>query len=292
MFKNISISTILFSICVLPLFAGGDKAVEYADRAYFEQIRKLESGSYEEKVDAADYLKFVSNKLAVRPLLNALRGNPKTPKSLENHPYLKFTVAQALSMMDQEIAIKPTIEEYKKIEPTIQEKDEPYFTSKDDYTMVIAAGEILRTIGSYPYAKESEDVLVNALSHPNFYIRASAADGLKYMNRKETVNFLVSTLEKEKNDFTKAAILNSIVHIMRVADKSFYNLCDMLKSENPSVRYRVSMALGEVDLKAAEFYLRQALLVEDKQNVRDQIRKDLATVLGFKLPTISVLSVE
>ncbi|WP_061220813.1 HEAT repeat domain-containing protein [Leptospira borgpetersenii] len=291
MFKNISISIISFSISVLPLFSS-DKAVEYADRIYFEQVRKLESGSYEEKLDAADYLKFVSNKLAVHPLLNALRGNPKVPKSLENHPYLKFTIAQALSVIDLEVAIKPTIEEYKRLEPTIQEKDEPYFTSKEDYTMVMAAGEILRTIGSYPYAKESEDVLVNALSHPNYYIRASAADGLKYMNRKETVNFLVSTLEKEKNDFTKAAILNSIVHIMRVADKSFYALCDMLKSESPSVRYRASMALGEVDLKAAEFYLRQALLVEDKQNVRDQIRKDLATVLGFKLPTISVIFAE
>ncbi|TGL77056.1 HEAT repeat domain-containing protein [Leptospira yasudae] len=291
MFKNISISIILSSIFTLPLFSS-DKAVEYADRAYFEQIRKLETGSYEEKVDAADYLKFVNNRLAVRPLLNALRGNPKSPKSLENHPYLKFTVAQALAVMDQEVAIKPTIEEYKKLEPTILEKDEPYFTSKDDYTMVIAVGEILRTIGSYPYAKESEDVLVNALSHPNYYIRASAADGLKYMNRKETVNFLVSTLEKEKNDFTKAALLNSIVNIMKVADKSFYSLCDMLKSENPSVRYRVSMALGEVDLKAAEFYLRQALLIEDKQNVRDQIRKDLSTVLGFKLPTISVIFAE
>ncbi|ASV12121.1 MULTISPECIES: HEAT repeat domain-containing protein [Leptospira] len=291
MFKNISISIISFSISVLPLFSS-DKAIEYADRVYFEQVRKLESGSYEEKLDAADYLKFVSNKLAVRPLLNALRGNPKIPKSLENHPYLKFTVAQALSVIDLEVAIKPTIEEYKKLEPTIQEKDEPYFTSKEDYTMVMAAGEILRTIGSYPYAKESEDVLVNALGHSNYYIRASAADGLKHMNRKETVNFLVSTLEKEKNDFTKAAILNSIVHILRVADKNFYALCDMLKSENPSVRYRTSMALGEVDLKAAEFYLRQALLVEDKQNVRDQIRKDLATVLGFKLPTISVIFAE
>ncbi|RHX88238.1 HEAT repeat domain-containing protein [Leptospira stimsonii] len=291
MFKNISISIFLFSICTASLFSS-DKAMEYADKAYFEQIRKLESGSYEEKVDAADYLKFVSNKLAVRPLLNALKGNPKVPKSLENHPYLKYTIAQALSVMDQESAIKPTIEEYKKIEPTITEKDEPYFTNKDDYTMVIAAGEILRTIGSYPYAKESEDVLVNALGHPNYYIRASAADGLKYMNRKETVNFLVSTLEKEKNDFTRAAILNSIVRILKVADKNFYVLCDMLKSESPMVRYRVSMALGEVDLKAAEFYLREALLVEDKQTVRDQIRKDLGTVLGFKLPSISVISVE
>ncbi|WP_061248925.1 HEAT repeat domain-containing protein [Leptospira alstonii] len=291
MFKNISISIILFSFGVSPLFSS-DKAVEYADRAYFEQIRKLESGSYEEKLDAADYLKFVSNKLAVRPLLNALRGNPKVPKSLENHPYLKFTVAQALSVIDLEVAIKPTIEEYKKLESTIQEKDEPFFTSKEDYTMVIAVGEILRTIGCYPYAKESEDVLISALSHPNYYIRASAADGLKYMNRKETVNFLVSTLEKEKNDFTKAALLNSIVNIMRVADKSFYTLCDMLKSDSASVRYRVSMALGEVDLKAAEYYLRQALLVEDKQHVRDQIRKDLASVLGFKLPTISVILAE
>ncbi|AOP35353.1 hypothetical protein A0128_16800 [Leptospira tipperaryensis] len=291
MFKNISISIFLFSICTASLFSS-DKAVEYADRAYFEQIRKLESGSYEEKVDAADYLKFVSNKLAVRPLLNALKGNPKVPKSLENHPYLKYTVAQALSVMDQEVAVKPTIEEYKKLEPTITEKDEPYFTTKEDYTMVIAAGEILRTIGSYPYAKESEDVLINALSHPNYYIRASAADGLKYMSRRETVNFLVSTLEKEKNDFTRAALLNSIVNILKVADKNFYTLCDMLKSESPSVRYRVSMALGEVDLKAAEFYLRQALLVEDKQSVRDQIRKDLGSVLGFKLPSISVLAVE
>lgn len=64
MFKNISISIISFSISVLPLFSS-DKAIEYADRVYFEQVRKLESGSYEEKLDAADYLKFVSNKLAV-----------------------------------------------------------------------------------------------------------------------------------------------------------------------------------------------------------------------------------
>lgn len=69
--------------------------------------------------------------------------------------------------------------------------------------MVIAAGEILRTIGSYPYMKESEEVLVNALGHTNYYIRASAADGLKYMNRKETVNFLVSTLEKEKTNLPR-----------------------------------------------------------------------------------------
>ncbi|XDD49835.1 HEAT repeat domain-containing protein [Leptospira sp. WS92.C1] len=290
MFKNVLISIFLFCAGILPVFSA-DKAVEYADRVYFEQIQKLETGSYEERVDAADYLKFVSNKLAVRPLLNALRGN-KIPKSMENHPYLKFTIAQALAVMDQDVAIKPTIEEYKKLESTILETDSPYFTSRDDYNMVIAVGEILRTIGSYPYAKESEDVLVSALSHPNYYIRASAADGLKNMNRKETVNFLALTLEKEKNDFTKAAILNSIVHILKVADKSFYNLCDMLKSENASVRYRVSMALGEVDLKAAEFYLRQALLVEDKRYVRDQIRKDLAIVLGFKLPTISVIFAE
>ncbi|EPG73903.1 hypothetical protein LEP1GSC058_2870 [Leptospira fainei serovar Hurstbridge str. BUT 6] len=262
------------------------------DKLFFEQVHNLESGTLEEKIQAADYLKFVKSKLAVRPLLNALKGNPKVPKSEENSPTLKFAVAQALGAMESDIAAPGLMDEFKRISPLVQEMDIPSFSSPEGYNLTISVGEVLRSIGLLPYLKESEDTIVSGLSHPNFYVRASAADGLKNLNRKETLTQLNAALDKEKNSFAKVAILNAIVSINRIANQRFYDLCSFLKDESPMVRYRASMAVGEVDLKAGEFSLREALLVEHEPIVREQIKKDLANVIGFKMPATSFMFTE
>ncbi|TGL63493.1 HEAT repeat domain-containing protein [Leptospira sarikeiensis] len=260
---------------------------EKLDQLFYDQVKKLESGNLEERIQAADYLRFVSSKLAVRPLLKALKGNVNVPKAEENSPTLKFTIAQALGVMESDIAGPGMIEEFKKIAATIQESDNPTYSSPEGYNLVIAGGELIRNIGLLPYTKENQEAIVNALNHQNYYIRASAADGLKNLNRKENLSQLNSAIDKEKNPFAKVAILNAIVFINRIANQKFYDLCAFLKDESPLVRYRTSMAVGEVDLKAGEYSLREALLVEHDQLVREQIKKDLASVTGFKMPASS-----
>lgn len=262
---------------------------EKLDQMFFDQIKKLESGNLEERIQAADYLKFVTSKLAVRPLLKALKGNPNVPKSDENSPTLKFVVAQALGAMESDISGSVMVEEFKRISPAVQENDVPTFSAPEGYNLVIATGEILRNIGLLPYAKENQDAIITALGHPNFYVRASAADGLKNLNRKDSLSQLNAAIDKEKNPFAKVAILNAIVYLNRIANQKFYDLCAFLKDESPLVRYRASIAVGEVDLKAGEFSLREALLVEHDPMVREQIKKDLANVTGFKMPQNSLL---
>ncbi|PJZ69761.1 hypothetical protein CH373_11010 [Leptospira perolatii] len=284
--------TRLFAILLLLLISTGiiakEPIQEKQDQLFFEQVRRLETGTLEERIQAADYLKFVRSKLAVHPLLKALKGNPRVPKSDENFPTLKFVIAQALGAMEQEFTAQPMLEEYRRLETQILENEVPTFSSPDGYNMVIAVGELLRSVGSLPYDKTSADTISNALGHPNFYIRASAADGLKNQNKKDSLPALNAALDKEKNSFAKVSMLNAIVSINRIADKRFYELCDFLKDESSMVRYRASMALGEIDLKAGEMSLRQALLVEHIPMVREQIRKDLALVTGFKLPATTV----
>ncbi|PJZ78566.1 HEAT repeat domain-containing protein [Leptospira neocaledonica] len=266
-----------------------EQIYEKLDQLFYDQVKKLESGNLEERIQAADYLRFVSSKLAVRPLLKALKGNPNVPKSEENSPTLKFTIAQALGAMESDVAGPGMLEEFKKISAVVQEGDYPSFSSPEGYNTVIAAGEIIRNVGLLPYTKENQEAIVNALNHPNFYVRASAADGLKNLNRKDVLSQLNSAIDKEKNPFAKVAILNAIVFINRIANQKFYDMCAFLKDESPLVRYRASIAVGEVDLKAGEYSLREALLIEHDKMVREQIKKDLASVTGFKMPANTLL---
>ncbi len=283
----------ILSLGIILLFAVNVSAKEMIydklDQLFFDQVKKLESGTLEERIQAADYLKFVTSKLAIRPLLKALRGNPNVPKSEENSPTLKFVVAQALGAMESDIAGPGMLEEFKRSSALVQENDVPIFSAPDGYNLVISTGEVIRSIGLLPYSKESQEVITAALGHPNYYIRASAADGLKNLNRKDSLSPLNAAIDKEKNPFAKVAILNAIVFINRIANQKFYDLCAFLKDNSPMVRYRTSMAVGEVDLKAGEYSLREALLIEHDPQVREQIKKDLASVTGFKMPANSLL---
>ncbi|WP_425460782.1 HEAT repeat domain-containing protein [Leptospira langatensis] len=278
----------ILSLGIISFFAFNLSAKEMIheklDQLFYDQVKKLESGSLEERIQAADYLKFVTSKLAVRPLLKALKGNPNVPKSDENSPSLKFVIAQALGAMESDVSGPGMVEEIKRASALVQENDQPTFSAPDGYNLVISTGELLRNVGLLPYTKENQDAIIAGLSHPNFYIRASAADGLKNLNRKDTLSQLNSAIDKEKNPFAKVAILNAIVYINRIANQKFHDLCAFLKDESPMVRYRASMAVGEVDLKAGEYSLREALLIEHDQIVREQIKKDLANVTGFKMP--------
>lgn len=283
----------IFSLGIILIFAGNLSAKEMIheklDQLFFDQIKKLESGTLEERIQAADYLKFVTSKLAVRPLLKALKGNPIVPKSEENSPTLKFVVAQALGAMESDIAGPVMVEEFKRASAAVQEADVPSFSAPEGYNSVISTGELIRNVGLLPYSKENQDAIISGLNHPNFYVRASAADGLKNLNRKDSLSQLNAAIEKEKNPFAKVAILNAIVFLNRIANQKFHDLCAFLKDESPMVRYRASMAVGEVDLKAGEFSLREALLIEHDPIVREQIKKDLANVTGFKMPQNSLL---
>ena len=254
-----------------------------SDQDYYEFINLLAFGNKEERVYAAENLRYITSKKAVRPLIQAMKGNPDFPNAPENAPIIKFTIAQTLANMGQELAVKPLIEEYKKLEVKLDENAKLNFSSSLEYTDVMAAGEMLRAIGRLGNSEEIENTLNSALSHKNYYIRSSAADGMREMNKKSSIEKLKASLSQEKNDYAKTAILTAIVSINLSIDENFKALTEMLKNEDSSVRYRTSQGLGEIDLKVAEIYLKQALLIEEEPTVREQLKRDLKSIQSIEV---------
>ncbi|MCC6275986.1 MAG: HEAT repeat domain-containing protein [Leptospiraceae bacterium] len=253
---------------------------------YFqEQINDLLFGYLEERLEAVANLRIFKNVLAVRSLITVLRGD-NFPNSVVNTPILKYAISQTLASMGQDIAIKPIMEEYKEYESTITENDKPFLDEKTEYSLLMALGEMLRSLGALPYSAESYDLIKTALTHKNYYIRASAADSLKRVNRREGIEILVGALPNEKSEYAKAAILNALLALEKSSGNYFSQLMALLKSSDSNVRYRTSVGIGELDIKAAEPYLKDAILIEDDANVRVQMKKDLVTVRSFRIPDI------
>ncbi|NUM42838.1 MAG: HEAT repeat domain-containing protein, partial [Leptospiraceae bacterium] len=151
---------------------------------YFQkQINDLQFGYLEERLEAVTNLRIFKNILAVRSLISVLKGD-NVPNSVVNTPILKYYISKTLAGMGQDIAIKPIMDEYKKYESTINENDKPFLDEKTEYSLLMALGEMLRSLGELPYTVDSYNLIKSALTHKNYYIRASAADSIKRANRK------------------------------------------------------------------------------------------------------------
>lgn len=220
-----------------------------------------------------------------------------------NAPLLKFFVARAIAEIGDPSGIDPLVEVYNRYAKTIKDpyrftdpvkaaEFQPTFREPADYKMVLAVGEMLRSIGSLlhtlPTKKEmfdtAEKVLKNAMTHDNYYIRSSAADGLRNFDRTETIPWLEAALEKEKNDYAKVAYLSAIVSISIAETDHYLDLISYLKNVDPMVRYRASRGVGASKIQSAETFLEQALMIEENWLVRDRMRKDIESVKSFKYP--------
>ena len=282
---------LLYILCILYSFQSvpAEMSSSTYDRnndLFQKNVAILWYGSIEERVKAIDTLRFIRSKRAIRPLIAALKGNPLIPNSDENSPLLKFQAAKAIAFMGQDLAIKPVIEVFKLNEKSISEDDTPSFSEGNEYKLVMALGEMLRTLGELELTKESLELLKTTLNHKNYYLRASAADGIKLSKNKEAMDTMKSLITNEKNEYTRSALLHAIISLEKNADQYFKLFLDLLKSEDPQVRRRTSIGLGELDIKMAEIVLKKALLIEDDAIVRQQIKKDLSILTGFKIPEI------
>lgn len=263
---------------------------------------KLLYGEPYEVATAAEELAFIRNPNAVRVLQEALVGSPNFPDSPRHTPIVKFHTARALGFIGRKEAAKALILEYNKYQDKIEENkkpsprpfgyiamgnsiDSPYFYHQNDYTIVLAVGEMLRALGRLEYTPEAETTLKDALKHKNFYIRASAADGLRLLEKVENLGVLKEAVGGETDDYAKASMLGAICTLERGATESFQQLTEMLKSDQPMARMKASFYLGEIELRLAEVPLQKAMEVEDDPIVYEQMRKDFKKVMSFKYPT-------
>ncbi|MCC5816339.1 MAG: HEAT repeat domain-containing protein [Leptospira sp.] len=287
-------------------------AVYSGEEGYFipdtgiHKVNRLEQillyGEPKEAAQAAEELAFMKSSIATRSLVTALQGPANFPTSPNNNPLIKFHSARALGIIGNPYAAKYLILEYNKNQEKIEEGkdqsprafshiamgnsiDSPYFFFPDDYTIVLATGEMLRALGKLEYTPEAETTLKDALKHKNYYIRASAADGLRLMERKENLGPLKEVVGGETDDYAKASILGAVCFLERGATESFKQLTDMLKSDSPKARMKASHYLGEIDLRLAEVPMEKALAVEDDPIVYEQMRKDFKKIMAFKYPT-------
>lgn len=283
-----------------------------AEEGYFipdtgiEKINELKDvllhGEPLQAANAAEELTFIRNKNAMRALADSLKGPANFPSSPRNSPRVKFHSARALGYIGHPYAAKSLILEYNKNQEKIGEYkqpekrpfgyiamgnsiDSPYYFFKDDYTIVLATGEMLRALGRLEYTPEAETTLKEGLKHKNYYIRASAADGLRLLEKPENLGPLKEVVGTETDDYAKASLLGAICTLERGATESFKQLTEMLKSDNPMARLKASFYLGEIDLRLAEVPLQKALEVEDDPIVYERMRKDFKKIMAFKYPT-------
>jgi len=302
--KQIVLTFLLFILFHFPRFA--------VEEGYFipdtgiDKVNRLKSkllfGEPHEAANAAEELAFIRNPNSVRLLTEALVGPPNFPNSPRNTALVKFHSARALGLIGRSEAAKALILEYNKNQEKIQEYkspnprpfahvsmgnsiDSPYFFHENDYTIVLATGEMLRALGRLEYTPEAEATLKDALKHRNFYIRASAADGLRLLERPGNLGPLKEVAGGETDDYARASMLGAICSLERGATESFKQLTDMLKSDQPMARMKASFYLGEIDLRLAEVPLQKAMEVEDDPIVYEQMRKDYKKIMAFKYPT-------
>lgn len=282
-----------------------------SDKFFVEQVRNISNGTLQEKIAAIDILKKARTKRALRPMILALKGvttsaeptkiqtqeiSPKdnySPINFDipdnNKPVIKFLAAQALADIGHELGIKPLAEAYKVLgEQVTKDKDQRiYYSELEKLPAVVAAGEVLRSLGYLLDSfedKEAFDVIVKALDHEHYYIRASAAEALRNTNREVAIAAIDGALGKEKDDYARTVMLGSVVGIKKTNTKHFFQLIDMLKNASPTVRIKTSSMLGELGIANSETYLRQAMMIEDSLLVRDQLRRDIGIITGYQIP--------
>ncbi len=282
------------------------------DLFFQKQIKLLSSGTVEEKISAIYNLRAVRAKRALRPMILALKGvssltakqtNTQTQEinptgdyasvnfdlKQNNLPVVKYLAAQALAEIRQESAIKPLVEVYKELEETLTKKKNQrvFFEKFEEMNEVNAAAEVLRSIGTLLSDfedKEAQELINNALKHEHFLIRSAAAEALANTDNDSAIPTLDAASSTEKNDYAKACMHASVVDIRKTNTKHFFELIKMLKSEDQSTRFKVSSLLGLLAIENSETYIRQAMMIEDSVNVKNQMKKDIVLITTYEVP--------
>jgi hypothetical protein len=224
--------------------------------------------------------------------------------SEHNDPTLKFIVSQAIADIGSERGMPALVEVYNAWEKKITKDEKVHLPVLDKMNNVNAVAEVLRSIGklvsSLEDVEEAEgvkyrpagdaiklgmDTLKAALAHEHYYIRSSAADGLRYTMRKESFEIVNSVLANEKDDYVIASYLSAIINLKKSESDKFFDLVELLKSDRTDVRIRASMGLGSSDFSNAVHYIKQALTYEDNWNVRDQMKRDIANLSTYGIST-------
>lgn len=212
--------------------------------------------------------------------------------SIDDKPEIKLFAARVLGKLGHAEAIKPLVDEYKKREKEIKETDKSLLADNVsnpmqtvvDLPLVMAVGEMLKALGELPYSKDSADTLKEALNHKNYYIRASAADGLRRLGMVREIPAIESALEKEQNELTKAYMLSAIIGISQHENKHVVTLAQLLHSDNPAVQIRAAQGLAYAKIRTSETALRQQLEIEDNAVVRRELQESIKEVTSFDYP--------
>lgn len=268
---------------------------------FLEQQTKLGSSDPNEVRDAIDKLTFVRSNRGVRDIISALKGMPEFPDAPQNSPVIKFYAAKALGKKGDSIAILPLkgtfqkncgniterkIAKRKITDPVSDSKSTtiPYFYAEGEHNIVIACGEILRSLGELPLTDVSTEELKKALLSPNFYIRSSAADGLFFSGKKDFLGVLRESLGKEQDPYAYISILSAVVGLERLPNQNFREVLKKLNEGDPEIRKKASEALVRLDLSISTPYLKKAIEIENDPHVRRQLESDYRTLTAFHPP--------
>ncbi|MCZ8151256.1 MAG: hypothetical protein O9292_02500 [Rhodobacteraceae bacterium] len=266
-----------------------------------EQRTHLSSTDPKEVIEAIEKISLLGGNLGVRDLIQTLHGTPNFPLSMQNAPVIKFYAARALAYKGDVVAVPAIIKEFKdkssalaervqtkrKIQDPVFGSDSlasPYFFNPDDMSIVLACGEMLRTLAALPLTDESTKVIQEALKHKNFYIRASAADAIYLTNRIQLTTGLAEIISNEKDDFAKVAMTSALAGLEKLPNQNFKSLLTFLENSDGEIRKKASEGLVRMDLKLGATYLEKAIGRENDPRVLYQLKEDYRMITSFRVP--------
>ena len=243
----------------------------------FEQLVEDLYGDMNEQIYAVEILRRYKTKIPIRSLLYILsrKPSPKFVNISDKEPYLKMRILKLIRIINDPLATPELIKTYQLFIKEVNKNDKPeFYYIKKNEPMVLVTGELLKTLGSLPYDKNSENLIKTALQHQNLYIQESAIMALKFLNEKKNLDLLEEKLKKEKNPVLKVVLLHAILYYDIESDQYLNEAYSFLKHDNYKVRLKATELIRDLDLLSASTYLENAILIEEEALLRKKNAKD------------------
>lgn len=126
-------------------------------------------------------------------------------------------------------------------------------------------------------SREHAQYLEPMLNDKNPVIRRSVAFALGALRQAESLSPLKNRAQNEENEWVKVELYRSILAIDLTEQDTQKSLAALLRSKDPSIRYRAAIVIHELRVRSARDELKRAIFLEEDPQVRDAMEQAYIT---------------
>lgn len=244
-------------------------------------IKKIISGSTNERIAAIRRCSVRRYKFCLRPILASLKIDKSNP--MVNPWSIRLKAARALGQIQSVLAVNDLMESLEleaEAAKNLNEKKKNTIEfakreriKQDVFNHELIMASIIYSLGQLKDKRAIEKVR-HYIKHDNRYIRKTTTEALGLLKDSSLAGDLSSRLKDEKDGWVKAFILKSLISLKRDRDKEIeQQLYELLKDKNPVVRFHAADAIIELELHESKPWVVDALKHEEERWVRAHLFK-------------------